>query len=356
MFERVPELLHRQLPEFVPPFPGSIVKLVGPKSPFLRHGEMSLFLAWRDGQPVGRIAAMLNRTHNRYYQDKVGFFGFFDFSDELEVSGALLSAATQKLKEWGATSARGPYNPSINDECGLLIQGFERPPYILMPFNPPYYLNHFEHLDLKLAKRLYAFSISADVTPPERIEKIVQRVKSRSGITLRNVNLSRLDDELRVLHKLYNDTLTVNWGFVPIDLEDLQASAADLKAFVEPEMVMIAEKDGQPVGFSLALPNLNQFLWETKKMPELLRMAWVGLKLWLSHPTEARLAVLGVEPAFRNKGLGVLFYYESLVRGKRRYKGGELSWVDEDNQEMVRAIETMGGQLYRTYGIFEKAI
>ena len=126
------------------------------------------------------------------------------------------------------------------------------------------------------------------------------------------------------------------------------------------QTLIISEKNTVPAGLSRLMKEDEQShwlsIWETKKMPELLRMAWVGLKLWLSHPTEARLAVLGVEPAFRNKGLGVLFYYESLVRGKRRYKGGELSWVDEDNQEMVRAIETMGGQLYRTYGIFEKAI
>lgn len=306
---------------------------------------------------MGRIAAIVNRSHNNHHKDKTGFFGFFDFIDDPEVSKKLLETAEEKLRSLGFETIRGPCNPSINDECGLLISGFDRPPFIMMVYNPPYYLTHYENLGLKLKERLFAFYISSETAPPARIEKIVNRVRSRNKVTLRSIQLSKLKDELRIIHRLYNQTIgEVNWGSIPIDYEDLEAFASDLKAFADPAIVLIAEVDGRPVGFSLALPDINQFLLQTKKLPRFLRILVMAFKIFTQRPTEARLIILGVEPEYRNKGIGSLFYYETLIRGRERYKGGELSWVDEQNEEMVRAIETMGGQLYKTYGLFERPV
>lgn len=355
LFERTPELLHREDPYFVPPFPGSIVKMIGPKSPFLKHGEILPFIAQQGGRVVGRIAAVVNRSHNTHYSDRTGFFGFFDCIDDERVANELFATARKALQERGLDSMRGPYNPSINDELGLLVDGFSSAPFVMMPYNPAYYLGLYEKAGLKAARDFYAFYISAESQAPERVQKIVDRVKRSTGVTLRSLDMSRLDDELKVIKELYNSTLCRNWGYVPITFDDLQAAAADLKQIVDPEMVLIAEKNGQTVGYSMTIPNINEFLWRAKKSSVLVRILRFVWKMKTSHPREARLAAMGIHPDYRNTGIAALFYYETLMRGKQRYIGGELSWVEETNTEMIKSIRVMGGEKYKTYRIFESA-
>jgi hypothetical protein len=313
-------------------------------------------IAYRDGQPVGRICATINRSHNEYYKDKTGFFGFFDCINDVEVARALFAAAGKKLKDEGMETVRGPYNPTVNEDCGLLVEGFEAAPMVMMPYNPPYYLDLYEAVGLKRARDLYAFYLSSAGPAPERISKIVARVKKNTGISIRNLDLKHLKDEIPILTKLYNQTLDRNWGFVPVKNEDLEFSAQDLKAILDPNMVLIAEKDGQPVGFSLTIPNINELLWKVRSSKGLMRILKFVWLMKTSHPREARLAVLGVAPEFRNKGIAPVFYYESLQRGRKNYVGGELSWIEESNLEMTKAIGLMGGQKYKTYRIFEREI
>ncbi len=322
----------------------------------LEYGELLPMLAYREGKPVGRIAAIVNRRHNEYHKDKVGFFGYFDFIDDGEVSKALLDAAKSEIKARGLTSMRGPYNPSINDECGLLTEGFDSIPFAMMPFNPEYYLKHYELLGLKTARNLYAYYISADVEAGERIRKIVERMKRSNDLTVRNINMKKLDEELKIIHHLYNVTLDRNWGFVPLTYEDLQHAADDLKAIVDPSMVMIAEKNGVPVGYSMCIPNINEFMAKTKGLPpalQALKFIWL---LKTSHPSEARLAALGIHPDYRHLGIAALFYYETLIRGKRKYKGGELSWIDETNAEIMKGMTFMGAKQYKSYRICESPV
>ncbi len=307
------------------------------------------------GKPVGRIAAIENRSHNKFHNDKVGFFGFFDFIDNFEVASALYDTAKQELSQRGLNVMRGPYNPSINEETGLLVEGFESTPFVMMPYNPPYYSAMYEKLGLHTARDLYAFYISADSVPPERVKRIVDRIQKHTGLTIRPVVLKKLAEELQVIRDLYNSTLCRNWGYVPITAEDLDFAAKDLKEIVEPEMCLIAEKNGMPVGFSLAVPNINEFLAKTKKSNRVMRALKFLWQLKTSHPTEARLAAMGVHPEYRNTGIAALFYYESLVRGKKRYRGGELSWVEETNHELIKSIKVMGGEKYKTYRIYESA-
>jgi hypothetical protein len=352
----VPEAIHSKEPFFVPPFPGSIIKIFKGNSPFQQHGKLFPLIAYRDGKPVGRICATVNRAHNDHYKDKTGFFGFFDCIDDVEVARALVDAARTKLRGEGLEVMRGPYNPTINEESGLLVEGFEATPFVMMPFNPPYYMKLYEAVGMTPARDLHAFYIKAEQAVPERIGKIVERVKRTTGITVRNLDVKRLKDEIPILTELYNQTLDRNWGFVPITNADLEFAASDLKAILDPNMVLIAEKDGKPVGFSLTIPNINEFLWKARNKKGLLRILKFVWLMKTNHPKEARLAVLGVAPQFRNKGIAPVFYYETLVRGRRSYVGGELSWVEDTNTEMAKAITIMGAQKYKTYRIYEKAL
>jgi len=340
----------------VPPFPGSISKIFSPKSAFARHGELFPFLAYKNSEPVGRIAAVVNHSHNKYYNDKVGFFGFFDCIDDAEVAHLLMAKAREVLVQKGLTSIRGPYSPSSNEECGLLVEGFESAPFVMMPYNPPYYLPLYEKMGLRPIRDLYAFYLSAETEAPERIRKIVDRVRRSTGISIRSINMQKLEDELAIIHKLYNVTLDRNWGFVPIELEDLISTADELKQIADPNMVLIAEKNGEPVGFSLTLPNMNELMWKTRNSGTLMRVLKFLWYLKTSHPKEARLIVLGVAPEFRNTGIAALFYYETLARGKSKYVGGELSWVEANNTEITKGITVMGGKKYKSYRIFESPL
>jgi GNAT superfamily N-acetyltransferase len=337
----------------VPPFPGSISKIFNSDSPFAKHGDLLPFVAFKNGEPVGRIAAIENRTHNSYHKEKAGFFGFFDCVDDPEVAKELFNKAKEELGRRGLDPIRGPYNPSVNDECGLLIEGFESSPMVMMPYNPPYYLKLYQGLGLNPFQDLLAFYISANVHAPERVRRIVERVQRSSGFTIRSVDMSRLKEDLKIIHELYNVTLNRNAGFHPLTFEELEFIADDLKQIADPSLVLIAEKKGVPAGFSLALPNINELMWKARSKSSAMRVLKFVWYLKTKQPKEARLAILGVRPEYRNTGIGALFYYETLMRGKKKYIGGELSWVEDTNHEIIKGITLMGGKKYKTYRIYE---
>lgn len=327
--------------------------MFAPTSPYQRHGKLMPFVAMRDGKPVGRICAVINQAHNDHYKDDLGFFGFFDFIDDAEVASELLQTAKKALAAEGRTQLRGPYNPTVNDEVGLLVDGFDRIPMVMMPYNPAYYISVYDKIGLTKARDLYAFLIKAGDTAPERIMKICDRVKRSTGLTMRRINLKKLHEEIKIVHHLYNQTLDRNWGFVPITLEDLQFAANDLKAILDPSLVLIAEKDGKPAGFCMCIPNVNEFMWNARSWPNAVRPIKFLWQLLTRRPTEARLAVLGVAPEYRGKGVAALFYAETLLVGSKTYRAGELSWVEENNDEIIKSIGIMGAEKYKTYRLFE---
>ena len=356
LFEQIPELLHGSNPYFLPPFPGSVSRIRKERHPFHGHGKIYPFIAMRNGKPIGRIAGIVNETHNKYHADATGFFGFFDFVDGSDVAARLFETAEQAVARHGKQSMRGPYNPTQNDECGLLVEGFDRHPFVLMPYNPEYYVNVYDGLGLEKARDLFAFYIEDDATTVQRTERIVERVKRKTRIKIRGVDLSRLSRELEIIERLFNTTLVEEWSFMPTTRRDLQFAARDLKAILDPDMVLIAEREGEPVGFSLTIPNVNEFMVKAKRsrgLWRLLRLVWY---LKTRRPTEARLAVLGVLPEFRNKGIAPVFYFESLRRGKQNYVGGEISWVQDINTEINKTAAAMGVERYKTYRIFERPI
>jgi GNAT superfamily N-acetyltransferase len=313
-------------------------------------------IAYQNGKPVGRIAAIENRSHNQYYKDKVGFFGFFDSIDDESVARALLAAAEEEVKRRGLTSIRGPYNPTVNDECGLLVEGFDSAPFIMMPYNPPYYLTLYEKLGLKGVRDLHAYYVSRETKIPEKLTRVVERFNKTGKVTIRNIDMSRLKEELKIIQVLYNATLNRNWGFIPLSYEDLEFAANDLKAFVKPELVLIAEKDGEPVGFSMLLPNINELMWRAKNsstLGKILKFVW---NLKMNPPKEARLAVLGVKPEFQASGVAPVFYLETILRGREQFLGAEASWIEESNTPMIRSMELLGAKKYKNYRVYEKPL
>ncbi|MEI6376441.1 MAG: hypothetical protein WCO97_04535 [bacterium] len=356
-FEEIPELLHGTDPAFTPPFPGSVVGLIGPKSVFLKkHGEITPLIAYRDGKPVGRIAAIVNRTHNDHNKDSVGFFGFLDFVEDPVVAKALVDAAADILRKKGLASMRGPYNPSINDDCGVLTEGNERPTSVSMPWNPPYYAGVCKAAGLEVVRTLAAYDVPLHNDPPERVTKIVNRIRSRNSVTVRSLDMKNLPKEMEVIHRLYNITLDRNWGFYPISLDDLLHSADDLRAIADPKLIFFVCMDGKEVGFSLTLPNVNEVFHASRGRKGFFRFLEMALRLQIRKPKTSRLCVLGVEPAYRDKGLSALLFYESYMVSKVRHRVLEVSWVETNNIEILEGATLMGGHRSRTYEIFEKTL
>jgi len=356
-FEEIPEKLHGTDPNFTPPFPGSVVGLIGPKSVFLKkHGEVTPLIAYRDGKPVGRIAAIVNRSHNNHNKDSVGFFGFFDFINDVSVAKALVDAAASILKEKGLSVMRGPYNPSINDDCGVLTEGNDRPTFISMPWNPTYYAEVYQAAGLGNIRTLYAWDIPLHKEQPARVVKIVNWLKKRNTVSIRSIDMKNLNKELETIHRLYNQCLDRNWGFYPIALEDLLHAADDLKAIADPSIIVFVCVDGREVGFSLALPNVNEVFHASRGRKGVLRFLEMALRLQFQRIKTDRLTVLGVEPAYRDKGLSALLFFESFRIAKAKYEVSEVSWVEANNTEILEAAELMGGHRSRTYELYEKAL
>jgi len=345
-FIKLPWKLYQDDPYWVPPLIMDRKKLLDKKhNPFFKHAEMELFLAYKNGELVGRIAGICNENHNNFHKDKMGFFGFYESINDKVVMQALFDKVISWLKDHDKNGMYGPMNPSTNDEIGLLIKGFDSPPYIMMCHNPPYYQNLFEEYGLKKAKDLYAWHIDAvkrDV--PERMVRIAQQTAAKYNITLRNLNIKNLKSEVHLLREVFNDAWSNNWGFVPLTDEELEHAADELKQIADEEFLLIAEKNGKAVGFSITLPRNGR----------LLPFGLVKLMLGLKKIRTMRLPLLGIIKEYQHIGLGALFYMETLNRAKKRgVTAGEMSWVLEDNVPMNKAIENLGAEIYKTYRIYE---
>jgi len=355
----VAETLHGKTPAFVPPFPGSVAKYLSPKSAFNRvHGRIHPFIATRDGRPVGRIAAVVYDSHNERYADKTGFFGFFECEDNPETARALFERAAATLREHGLTSMRGPYNPSINDECGILVwEGGEQAPCIGLTWNPAYYESLMFAAGLEQIRELVGFDLPMDrLAVPERLKRLGDRAEKRARLRLRPIDLKNLEKELEIVREVYNDTLSRNWGFVPISMEDLLGAAEDMRAIADPEMILIAEKDGEPAGVALSLPNFNELLIHLKRTPHWLRLPHV---LWLMKTRRIRTArqiVYGILPKFRDRGLHAWLLHEQFRCAKERFESAELGWIEENNVEILEHSRMIGGVQARKWCIYEKPL
>jgi len=348
--------IYEGYPNWVPPLLMDRKKLMDKrKNPFYKHSDAEFFLALRDGNIVGRIGAILNRNHIKEHNENIGFFGFFECIEDQTVADALFDAAARWLKDRGVQAIRGPANPSVNDEYGLLVDGFDRPPVILMPYNPPYYGTLIEKAGFKKVKDLYAYHVCKAGAMTERLQRVSDIAKQREGLTFRTLNMSDFDNEVDRMKSLYNRAWQYNWGAVPMTDDEFLALAKDLKPVVVPELVIIAEYKGEPIGFSLSVPDLNIALKHNKKgylLPGLFRIMTHKKKInWV------RIIVLGVVREKQRTGAASVLFYETARRGvELGYPNGEAGWVLEDNVMMNRAAEMLNGERYKTYRLYEKSL
>lgn len=359
-FIKLPWELYKGDPYWVPPLIFDVRKNLDPKkNPFFKHSEVDLFLAEKDGKLAGRIAAIKNDNHNIFHKDKVGFFGFFETIDDEDVSDMLLEKACEWAKSKGFDEILGPVNPSTNDECGLLVDGFDSNPVFLMTYNPKHYIQKIENFGFEKAKDLYAYYIPSEVIKDpkimDRLERMSELIKKRSDVTTYNVNMKDLKNEVRKIEEIYNSAWESNWGFVPITTEEFDYMAESLKMVVDPDLVMFAEVAGKPAGFTLSLPDFNQVL---KNMNgRLLPFGFLKILRNKKKIDFLRVIIMGVKPEYQKKAIDSVFYLETIKAGNRNgYTGAEISWVLEDNMPMRMTAEKLGAWIYKTYRIYRKSL
>jgi GNAT superfamily N-acetyltransferase len=325
------------------------------KNPFFLHADVALFLARRSGEIVGRIAAVEDRNFNAFHGSKTAYFGLFECVNDEEVAGALFQAAREWARWRGLDTLLGPMNLSTNYEVGLLVEGFDSDPYLQMTYNPRYYGALIEKCGLKKAKDLYAWERSAATAPPERFARIADKIRAHAQVQIRSVNLRHFEAEVARIKEVYNAAWEQNWGFVPMTEQEFDKLARDLRQFVVPDLAMIAECQGEPIAFSLTVPDYNQAL---KKLNG--RLTSYGLPVGLlkllfyaRRIDRVRLMALGVKSGWRRRGIDAVLVVETVRRThKLGYEGGEISWTLEDNDLINRAIEACGctrTKLYRMY-------
>jgi len=338
---------------WIPPLLKDQLLKFSPEHPFRSHAEMILFLARRDGWIVGRVAGIIDHHYCEFHKDKVGFFGFFESLPEPDVPEVLLSRVAAWLKGRGMDKMSGPMNPSTNDECGLLVEGFNSSPYLMMPYNPPYYSSLLEHYGMKKIRDLYAYMLEQSSFSGDRLARITERLGKRGPqFRVRPIELRHLDEELQIIKEIYNNAWSKNWGFVPLTDAEIEFFAKSMKPLVIPDLVLFAYCGEEPIGFSISLPDYNEVL---KRLNGRLGPLGILKFLYFSRKIRAiRVMLLGVKRSFQKKGAEVLLYRETFGRGIRKgYQRAECSWILEENIPMRRGIEAMGGKRYKTYRIYE---
>lgn len=326
------------------------------KNPFYQHSKLKLWMAKKNGEIIGRIAGIINDNHNEFHRDKVGFFGFFECINDKNAAKLLFDKAAEFVKENGMNILRGPVSPSTNDECGLLVDGFDMPPVMLMPYNPEYYKELLESYGFKKAKDLFALWISKDVIKNEqmmnKLDRISDMIIKKENLTIRKVNLKDFQNEVQKVREVYNNAWESNWGFVPMTEDEFKHIAANLKMVVDPLYVEFAEINGETVGFSLALPDINQAIkgLNGKLFP-------FGLFKFLANKKkidQLRVIIMGVKKEYHKKGIDAIFYRDIIRDANNNgIKGGEISWVLEDNLAMKQTAEKLGARVYKTFRIYD---
>lgn len=323
------------------------------KNPFFQHAEMDMFLAFENNEIVGRIAAITNSLHNKEYNDKVGFFGFFECVNNQEVANALFDTAKSWLKSHGMNAMRGPANPSVNDEYALLIDGFDDPPRLMMTYNPKYYMDLIDNYGFAKAKDLYAYKIeNHKLMQSEKLLRIADIAQRRSKMTIRSINMKDFNNELALVKFVYNKAWQQHWGFVPFTEAEIDAAAADLKPLVDPNLVLFAEAEGKTIGFALVMPDYNFIFKEMNG--RLFPFNFLKLYTMRKSIPWARILILGLIPEYQKRGLDASLYVEIAKRAQARgILLGEASWILEDNVMMNRGAKAMNGEVYKKYRVYQ---
>lgn len=354
-FIKFPWKIYKRNPYWVPPLISDQKKLLSEKNPFFEHTEKTFFLALKNNELVGRIAGFINHNHNSYWKEQTGFFGFYESINEQDVAKCLLDAVSNWAKGKGMSILRGPMNPSTNDECAFLKEGYDSPPSIMMTYNPPYYHQLMEKYGMKKAKDLYAYYHSTQAPIPEKLQRVVEKLTKKKNIVVRPILRKTLEEDTEKMLRVYTSAWAKNWGFVPITENEFNATKEKLKRIYVPELALLAEVDKKPVGWSLTIPDYNQVLIHLNG--KLFPFGIFKFLYYRRKIDQLRLLILGVTPEYRGLGVDALLYWHTFKNAKKLgYKGGEISWILEDNKMVINTLEMFGAKLYKKYRIYEKEI
>ncbi|MEZ4323927.1 MAG: hypothetical protein R3B40_01850 [Polyangiales bacterium] len=361
-FIRVQYDIFRNDPAYIPPLEMELRDRLTPgKNPLFEHAEGTLFTAWRGGKLVGRCSAQIDREHLRVHQDETGFFGFLDTIDDAAVAHRLLESAESWLRARGMKRVRGPFSLTINEESGVLIDGFEHPPVLMMPHSTRYQAGLIESYGYEKVQDLFAWKYVVE-EPPPRAAKAHADMMALPEVRFRSVDKSRMRAEVDTLVEIFNDAWSENWGFVPATEAEVAKMAADFKLLLDPDLAFFAEVEGREVGMVVCIPNLNEAAHDLNG--KLFPFGWAKLlyRLKVQGTSSARLILLGLRQEMRAKkrygALSTAMYAELAYRGmkKPQYKWAELSWTLEDNRPINLGIKAMRGKVYKTYRVYEKAL
>jgi len=352
-------------PMWVPPLEFLQRQQLNPKAnPWFQHGEAAFWIAHKDGRPAGRISAQVDRTHLEIRKDATGFFGFFECIDDQDVANALFAAARAWLKERGLSRILGPFSLNINEESGLLIDGFDCPPRVAMGHAQPYYSKLVEGAGLAKAVDMLAYLTAMDTALPEKSRKWLERALNRDKrLTLRPLDTNNFERDIAIIVKLFNAAWADNWGFIPLTQRDVAHMASEMKLILIPELVCFAEISGEPAAMCVALPDLNEMIKDLggKLLPfNWAKLAWrlLNKKTWASG---TRVPFMGVAPAYKNQVMGSVLALLTVgaVRKESLRLGFpicEMSWVLEGNHQTRHSLEAINGRVYKTYRMFEQPI
>ncbi len=356
-FFNLPKKLYAEDPCYIEPLRSELKKQFSSrKNPFFQHADIQSFLASRGSRFVGRIIAIENRLYNEFHHDRSGFFGFFECADDAEASAGLLHEAENWVKDRGLDTIIGPMSFSTNDiSPGVLISGFEYPPYLDMSHALPYYDGLIEGAGFKKAMDTLAFKIPIHQELDPRIVKLAERVRTKNKVTVRYFDEKRFDEDVQILRDIYNSAWSGNWGFVPITDAEFDEAAKNFNRVRIKELALIAEVDGEPAAFSLVLPNINEALIHMNG--RLFPFGVFKFLYWQKKIKGLRLLILGIKPEHRKRGIDVMLYYHNMTEGmKLGYTEGELSWVLETNTPVINAARLVRGEEYKRYRIYRKKL
>lgn len=358
-FLRVPHALYRDDANWVPPLTFERRGALAAKHPFFDHAEWQAWVAYAGATPVARISAQLDHLHEQRYGERAGYFGMIEAPDSGGAFASLFARAEGWLRERGAVRSVGPFNLGINQELGILVEGFDTPPYFMMPHSRPYYGSAIEAQGYRPAQDMLAYVMDPDFTPTPVMRGLLERIGRRAR--LRPLRRQRVDEDLEILRDIFNDAWSGNWGFVPFTREEFNAVGREMLMLIPDEFIHIAEVDGEPAAFIVLLPNLNEAIADLNG--RLLPFGWAKLlwRLKVRYPKSGRVPLMGVRRRHHNTRLGPGLAFLVIDAIRRAAVGAgmrevEMSWILADNMGMRNIIENIGGRVSKRYRMYEKPL
>lgn len=359
-FIDLPWKLYRNDSNWVPPLKKEIRSLLAPEThPFWQFAERALFVALRDSEPLGRIAAIVNHNHNRFHNELAAAWGFFECMDDSEAASALFSTVENWARLKGMQVLRGPLNPSTNYEIGMLLEGFESPPTFMMPYNPPFYLRLAESFGFRKEKDLLAYSVERGWQPPEWIGRVARKILDENNVRVRHIQMEMLESEVHIIKEIYHDAWFDNWGFVPMTDPEMDEMGRQLKQIIDPRLVFFVLLDDEPVGVGMIVPDVNPLL--KRFNGHIGPLGWLKYLFFKKEITGLRGMIFGIKKRYQQMGLPLVafdYLYRGLLENEdlKKYRTLELGWNLEDNDLINKWYDDGGAKVVKKYRIYHKFI